>query len=245
MLISTYGEPVAHHVSVVPTGVETAKFAKWDQAQARAKLGWDPDRKVLVSMGRLAKEKNFDLLIRAFARLGQDDVVLTIIGSGDERKSLEGLVAELGLGEKVEFTGLVPFDDVPTYLSASDLFVFASVTETQGLVTLEAMASGLPVAAVDASGTREAVGPDCSRLTPVSEEALAEAMREMLQAPDQGALREAARRRAQQFDVLVQGEAMVQAYRRAQEAHKAKSKVLILSDKHKSCLLYTSPSPRD
>lgn len=234
MLISTYGEPVAHHVSVVPTGVETAKFGKWDQAQARAKLGWNPDRKVLVSMGRLAKEKNFDLLIRAFARLDQNDVVLTIIGSGDEKKSLEALVAELGLGEKVEFTGLVPFDDVPTYLAASDLFVFASVTETQGLVTLEAMASGLPVAAVDASGTREAVGPDCSRLTPVSEEALAEAMREMLNAQDQGALREAARNRAKQFDVLVQGEAMVQAYRRAQEAHKAKSKVLILSDKHKS-----------
>lgn len=234
MLTSTYGEAVAAHVSVVPTGVETAKFAKLTQSQARQKLGWTNERKILVSMGRLAKEKNFDLLIRAFARLEREKVQLTIIGSGDEKKHLETLVSELGLGDKVIFTGLVPFDDVPTYLTASDLFVFASVTETQGLVTLEAMASGLPVAAVDASGTREAVGPECSRLAEADVDSLARAMREMLDATDQETLRQAARERAKQFDVLVQGEAMVEAYRRAQKAHRAKSKVLILSEKNKS-----------
>ncbi len=234
MLKSTYGDSVAHHVSVVPTGVETEKFSRLSHVEARQKLGWPDGRKVLVSMGRLAKEKNFDLLIKAFSRLEDTNTVLTIIGAGDEKKSLESLVSELSLGERVKFTGLVPFDEVPTYLAASDLFVFASVTETQGLVTLEAMASGLPVAAVDASGTREAVSADCSRLSQDSAEALAEAMKEMLGASDQGALRQAARERAKQFDVLVQGEAMVEAYRRAQQAHAAKSKVLILTEKHKS-----------
>lgn len=234
MLKATYGDSVAHHVSVVPTGVETEKFAKLSQAEARQKLGWPEDRKVLVSMGRLAKEKNFDLLIKAFSRLEGDETVLKIIGSGDERKNLEALVTELGLGDRVKFTGLVPFDDVPTHLAASDLFVFASVTETQGLVTLEAMASGLPVAAVDASGTREAVSADCSRLAQTDPDSLAAAMKEMLQASDQQALRAAARERAKLFDVLIQGEAMIEAYRRAQQAHAAKSKVLILTEEHKS-----------
>ncbi len=234
MLKATYGDSVAHHVSVVPTGVETEKFAKLSQAEARQKLGWPEERKVLVSMGRLAKEKNFDLLIKAFSRLEGDETVLKIIGSGDERKNLEALVTELGLGDRVKFTGLVPFDDVPTHLAASDLFVFASVTETQGLVTLEAMASGLPVAAVDASGTREAVSADCSRLAQTDPDSLAAAMKEMLQASDQQALRAAARERAKQFDVLIQGEAMIEAYRRAQQAHAAKSKVLILTEEHKS-----------
>ena len=165
MLEQSYGESIGNHISVVPTGVETAKYSSFKHEEARAKMGWPEDKKVLISIGRLAKEKNFDLLIKAFARIDDKNATLVIMGGGDEKKNLEALAKELGVGERVEFPGLVPFDEVPVYLAAADLFVFASVTETQGLVTLEAMASGLPVAAVDASGTREAVSPDCSVLT--------------------------------------------------------------------------------
>lgn len=234
MLMKQYGDAVASHLSVVATGVETAKFSRLEHAEARRKLDWPEDRKILVTVGRLAKEKSFDTLLRAFARLDRDDATLVVIGSGDEKKALEALAQELGLGEKVRFTGLVPFDEIPVYLAAADLFVFASVTETQGLVTLEAMASGLPVAAVDASGTRDAVSPECSVLTEADDQALARGMEEMLGRADLDEVRELARRRAKEFDVLVQGKAMVEVYRKAIAAHKARSRVLIISERVKT-----------
>src|SRR5690606_5498993 len=136
-------------------GIDLVKFSPDSRDAFRSELGWSDDKKYLVSVGRLAKEKSFDLLIEAFAQLERPEAELVIIGSGDEKSNLEKLAQTLGLSERVTFTGLIEFDEVPKYLAASDLFVFASITETQGLVTLEAMAAGLPVVAVDASGTRE------------------------------------------------------------------------------------------
>lgn len=236
MLVKSYGDAIASHISIVPTGVETAKYSQYQHEEARRKMGWPEDRKVLVTIGRLAKEKNFDLLIKAFARLSMENLSLVIMGGGDERKNLEALARELGVAERVQFPGLVPFDEVPIYLAAADLFVFASVTETQGLVTLEAMASGLPVAAVDASGTRDAVSPDCSVLTEANDEALAAGIAEMLRHPTLPEAREAARARAREFDVLVQGREMVKVYHKAMEAHKARSRVLIMSERIKTRL---------
>jgi 1,2-diacylglycerol 3-alpha-glucosyltransferase len=236
MLMEQYGEAIDSHLSVVPTGVETAKFSRYDHQEARRQLGWPAEQKILVTIGRLAREKGFDMLLRAFARLQGEEHRLVIIGSGDERKPLEVLAEELGVAERVLFPGLIPFDEVPIYLAAADLFVFASVTETQGLVTLEAMASGLPVAAVDASGTRDAVSPECSVLTETNEKALAQGIEQMLERASghQGEIREAARRRAREFDVLVQGKAMVEVYRKAIAAHQARSRVLILSERVKT-----------
>lgn len=232
MLENSYG--LESHVSVVPTGVETQKFSAYTQQQAREELGWTDDSKVLVSIGRLAKEKSFALLVEAFAKLEDQGLRLVIMGSGDELDNLKTLAKDLGVQDRVTFTGLVPFEKVPVYLSASDLFVFASVTETQGLVTLEAMASGLPVVAVEASGTREAVGENCSILTDHNAEALAEGIRSMLGRGDLSAERDAARERAKQFDVLEQGKAMIDVYRLAQEAYQKDSKVLIVDKEFKS-----------
>lgn len=234
MLVASYGEAIASHVSVVPTGVETEKFSRLNRGQARAKLGWQPQQRVLVTIGRLAKEKSFDLLLRAVAELSDPEVRLVILGGGDERRALEALTRDLGIPDRVEFLGVVPFDDVPMYLAASDLFVFASVTETQGLVTLEAMASGLPVVAVDASGTREAVIPECSVLTEPDPRALARGIDAMLSRDDLAQASEMARQRAKQFDVLVQGQAMVEVYQKAIASHRARSRVLILSEKNRS-----------
>lgn len=212
---------MTEHVSVVPTGVELEKFSRYEKGEARELLGWDSGDKVLVSVGRLAKEKSFDLLLDAFSRLQDKSVRLVIIGSGDEARTLKRMAESLGVDERVEFTGLIPFDKVPLYLAASDFFAFASITETQGLVTLEALAAGCPVVAVDASGTREAVDDTCSVLTEHDAEALAVAIDEMMGRGDWGALSEAARKRAGEFGSLRQGEAMVEVYQKAMEAHKA------------------------
>ncbi|MBS2036876.1 glycosyltransferase [bacterium] len=213
---------IAGEISVVPTGIELEKFAQLERAQARKQLGWPLEDLVLISVGRLAKEKNFDLLLRAFA-LVQDDPQLYVLGAGEELKALQNLAQELGILERCHFTGLVAMSDIPTYLAAADLFVFASVTETQGLVTLEAMASGLGVAAVDGSGTRDAVSAECAVLCPPQPEALAEAIVQMLQ---RGDCSQAARSRAGQFDLLSQGQKLVEVYGQAIEAHRRGHRVL-------------------
>ena len=232
MLAEKYG--ASEHVSVVPTGIDLHKFCPTRHQETRSEFGWKDDTTYLVSVGRLAKEKSFDLLIKAYAQLRTEKVKLVIIGSGDEKENLEKLARELGVAEGVTFTGLVPFDAVPKYLAASDLFVFASVTETQGLVTLEAMASGLPVVAVEASGTREAVGADSSILTEHNAESLARGIDKMLAEGDLSQKREAARNRAESFGLIPQGKAMIEVYQKATEAHAAKRKVLIPTEDHRT-----------
>lgn len=218
--------PIQGSISVVPTGIDLDHFQARDRNQSRQQLGWSAHEKILISVGRLAKEKNFDLLLQAFALLPDQGTRLVILGSGDEHKPLEKLAQELGIQSRCQFTGAVPNTDIPTYLGAADLFVFASLTETQGLVTLEAMASGLPVVAVDASGTRDAVSSECSLLTEADSQALARGMAEMLARQDLAQLAQAAQQRAAQFSLLAQGQQMVEVYQKAIESHQKQERVL-------------------
>ena len=192
-----------------------------DGQPIREKRRWG-DEIVLISVGRLAKEKNFETLLRAAALVMKErsHVRLVIIGGGLEEKSLTKLAAELGIAGQVEFTGTVPYEDVPSYLKAADIFCFASVTETQGLVTMEAMAAGLPIVAVDATGTSDAVddGQD-GLLTENNPAALAAALEQVI---DDQALRQrltdGAAAKLPWFDRQRQAERMINVYAQAQEA---------------------------
>ncbi|MBX3170233.1 MAG: glycosyltransferase [Candidatus Eremiobacteraeota bacterium] len=229
LLLETY--ELSGPISVVPTGVDLEHFAPRDRAEARAQLGWPLQPKVFLSVGRLAKEKNFELLLQAFARLQEPGARLVILGSGDEKSALEKLAHQLGLRERCQFAGSVAHKDLPTYLAAADVFAFASLTETQGLATLEALAVGLPVAAVDASGTRDIVSPDCSLLTPAEPAALARAMGEMAGRQGMASL---ARAQAARFGQLEQGRRLVEAYEQAIESHRHQQHVLQLSSESRS-----------
>jgi glycosyltransferase involved in cell wall biosynthesis len=222
------------HVSVVPTGIDLKRFGVTNRTDARQELGWDQQATYLVSIGRLAKEKSFDILIKAFAKLERPDVKLVIIGSGDEKENLIELTKELGVADRVTFTGLIEIEAVPSHLSAADIFAFASVTETQGLVTLEAMASHLPVVAVEASGTREAVTDETAILTEHSPEALAKGLKEMLARADLDEVAKAARARAESFGLIPQGEAMAEVYRKAIESHAKGERALVQNEERKS-----------
>lgn len=155
-LVKEYG--LEESYTVVPTGTDLEPFVKADGKTLRAEKGW-LDETILISVGRLASEKNWETLLQAFAKVYPEHqkLRLVLIGDGPDRESLEALASELGVAERVTFTGSVPFEEVPAYLKAADVFSFASVTETQGLVTIEAMAAGLPVVAVDGSGTRDII----------------------------------------------------------------------------------------
>ena len=143
-------------VSIIPTGLEADRFTPGDGARLRAKLGIAPDRPVVVHVGRIAHEKNIDFLLRTFARVRTrvPGALFLIAGEGPALAHCRRLAADLGLGDRVMFVGYL---DRRTELldcyRAGDVFVFASRTETQGLVLLEAMAQGVPVVSTAHMGT--------------------------------------------------------------------------------------------
>ena len=144
---------------VVPTGIEPEIFEGGNPATALAELGIAADTPLFLYVGRLAREKSIDFLLKAFqaALKEENNLHLAIIGGGPEQANLKKLATALGLEPNVHFVGYRPRNHLKHYLAASRLFLFASETETQGLVLLEAAAAGLPVLAIHASGVKEAV----------------------------------------------------------------------------------------
>lgn len=144
--------------AVIPTGIELDDFAAGDGARFRARHDIDSDRPLLLFVGRVAHEKNIDFLIEMLDHLRRrrPDVLLVIAGEGPARRHLEERVRRLGLGSQVRFVGYLARDGAlqDCYRSA-DAFVFASRTETQGLVLLEALALGVPVVSTAVMGTRD------------------------------------------------------------------------------------------
>jgi 1,2-diacylglycerol 3-alpha-glucosyltransferase len=202
LLASEYG--ITSQVSVLPTGIDLKSFENLNREQLRQRFGWETNR-ILISVGRLAKEKNWDTLLEAVAPLMHRyaDVRLIILGEGPERKELFELASKLNIAAQVNLVGEIHPTEVCQYLTAADIFCFASVTETQGLVTMEAMAAGLPVAAVDATGTGDAVEQDRQGfLTENNSAALTTALEQLVQDQD---LRlrfgQAARQRAKTFSI--------------------------------------------
>jgi glycosyltransferase involved in cell wall biosynthesis len=235
MLAELYG--VTEQVTVLPTGIDTAPYRSADGESIRRREGWG-DEQVIISAGRLAKEKNWETLIEAVAEAAKtvSNIRLVILGDGDERRDLEKLAKKLGVNDKINLPGLVPFEEIPEYLAAADLFSFASISETQGLVTMEAMAAGLPVVAVDASGTSDVVrdGKD-GLLTENDPKDLAQAIVRVLQDNElRESLKAAALDKVESFDIKRQSAQMVAVYEKAIDAHR--NGRLIQVDKRKPLL---------
>lgn len=162
--LESYG--VKRPIEVLPTGIEVEKFEV--EAPEELKRKWNPERKkVVLYAGRIAKEKNLDFLLRVFERLNAPDIAFIMIGDGPEREEVEEFAKEKGLDLRV--TGFVPHDEIPLYYKLGDVFVFASKTETQGLVLLEALASGLPVVALKWKGVKDVL-KNCEAAVLIEEE---------------------------------------------------------------------------
>jgi glycosyltransferase involved in cell wall biosynthesis len=140
-------------VTVVSSPVDLDRYHDIDPKVVRTQLGL-MDAEILLYVGRLAKEKDIDFILNVFARIVTDrpQARLVLVGDGPYRRVLEAACMKLGIFDRVYFTGMVPHHEIPLYATAADVFVFASKTDTQGLVLIEAMAAGTPVVSVKAPG---------------------------------------------------------------------------------------------
>lgn len=150
--LNNYG--VINPISVIPTGINIDKFRKSNFTQQeildlKTELGLDLNSPIILSLGRVAKEKSIDVIINAMPELLSKipNAKLVIVGDGPYRTILVSLVATLNIAENVIFTGAKPWDEIGKYYQLGDVFVSASITETQGLTFIEAMAAGMPVIA--------------------------------------------------------------------------------------------------
>lgn len=152
-------------VVILPTGLANEDFV-WDEGRAASlRQRYAPNGEFLFcSVARLEREKNISFLLRSLAVLKQSldpdhdpGFRFIQIGEGTIADELAAEVKQLGLEDNVEFIGAVAHSELSGYYAASDLFLFASKSETQGIVLLEGMAARLPVVAVDASGVCDVV----------------------------------------------------------------------------------------
>ena len=157
--LTQYGVTAPMHI--LPTGVSLGQARPGARASFRARHGIAADRPVALFVGRVAHEKNIDFLLDVvdLTRESVRDILLVIAGEGPALKSLQKTVGDRGLKECVQFIGYLDrATELPDCYATADAFVFASRTETQGLVLLEAMQAGLPVVALAEMGTADILG---------------------------------------------------------------------------------------
>ena len=158
-VLENYG--ITTPMAVLPTGLDLRMFDSGDGAAFRQYHSLAADRPLLLFVGRVAFEKNIGFLLEVVEQLlpSLPDVLLLITGEGPAEKSLHAQVQRSGLEQNVRFMGYLRRDgDLQACYKAADVFVFASRTETQGLVLLEAMACGTPVVSTAVLGTKDVIG---------------------------------------------------------------------------------------
>ncbi len=146
-------------IYIVPSGVNVEKFHSARKETIRKQFGIKDDDLLLVTVARLAPEKNLEFLLNVFKKLSKkrDNVYYLIVGGGPSLEGLKKLTRDLRLEKKVFFAGPIPAEFVAPYFKAGDLFIYSSLSETQGLIIIEAFAAGLPVVAVKASGSQDQI----------------------------------------------------------------------------------------
>ena len=146
-------------IKAIPTGIDTGRFTHGSTGEARESLGIPREAFVIGHVGRLAEEKNLTFLVDAACRFlkEHDEAAFLLVGSGDLEKTITEKVAQAGLSERVHRAGKLKGEDLVNAYRAMDVFIFSSKSETQGMVLAEAMATGVPVVALDASGVRDIV----------------------------------------------------------------------------------------
>jgi len=146
-------------MAVVPTGVDLQKFSKGNGAAVRKRLGIPSNAVVIGHVGRLALEKNLEFLASSVAAYLKKETKVHFLvgGEGPLKAKIREIFSKQGAGKRLHLAGVLKDQALVDCYHAMDIFAFASLSETQGIVLVEAMAAGVPVVAIDASGVREVV----------------------------------------------------------------------------------------
>jgi glycosyltransferase involved in cell wall biosynthesis len=212
--LQAYG--VTTPIEVLPTGLSAESFIRGDGAKFRRQFDLPDDRPLLLYVGRVAFEKNIDFLLHMFARLliRQPDALFVIAGEGPALAHLTRLSRELGIHAAVRFIGYLDRrTDLPNCYAAGDAFVFASRTETQGLVLLEAMAQGTPVVSTAELGTRSILTADSGAfVVPEEEEVFSAAVVQALKLKPDASRRAQLRAHAESWASLAMARRLVSFY---------------------------------
>ncbi|WOJ93119.1 glycosyltransferase [Congregibacter variabilis] len=194
-------------IAVLPTGVDTAHYAQGDGAGFRTRLGIGQNAFVIGHLGRLAPEKNLEFLAKAIALSmhSNTEMQFLLAGDGPSVPTIKNIFEIHGVLDRVHFLGVLDFQKQVAAYHAMNLFAFASTSETQGMVLTEAMAAGIPVVALDASGVREVVndGHNGRLVFEATPAAFAEAIQSVasLSEDDLQKMQAAARATAQEFSM--------------------------------------------
>ncbi|MFH1175391.1 MAG: glycosyltransferase family 4 protein [bacterium] len=146
-------------IEIIPTGVRMEQFKSANGRMVREKFGITDKDFLLLTVARLALEKNVEFLVNVFAKISgnKGNLKFMIVGDGSDRARLEEIVRKKKIFDRVIFAGAVAHSEIGDYFKAGDIFMYASLSETQGIMTVEAMASGIPVIAVKAQGAQDII----------------------------------------------------------------------------------------
>jgi glycosyltransferase involved in cell wall biosynthesis len=202
---------VRARIEVVASGIDVELFASGTRSDAlRARLGVARGEKMILTVGRLGREKNVELALEGFARLGDPRARFVIVGDGPHREALVERANALGVADRTLFAREFARDALPDAYASADAFAFASRSETQGLVLVEALAAGAPIVAVDTPQTRDVLG-NAARIVRSDATDFAAGLRAVLDGarPVAGAPERVARR----FERHLLGEHVIDLYR--------------------------------
>ena len=216
-VLRSYG--VRTLIDAIPTGIDLDLVRATDRKPMRATLGIPADVPLIAFSGRIALEKNLETLIRAFATLvrGSRNAHLVLIGGGPWEDQCRRVAVSESVAERVHLTGYLERDGVFDWLADSDAYAFPSLTDTQGVAVLEAMALGCPPVAVRSGAVEDVIsdGTD-GLLVEATVESLAEGLTKVLGDDNlSGRLAGHARLRAEDFSAASMAERLVRVYEEA------------------------------
>ena len=228
-------------IYVIPTGIDLEPFKKENFNEEKINsfkesLGIKKDEQVILFLGRVAQEKSIDVLLNAMPKVFEalPKAKFLIVGDGPSKEGLEKLAEVLGIKDKVIFTGMVPRDQVPIFYNIADVFVNASITETQGLTFIEAMAAKTPIVAKYAPNLSEFIIDGENAIFFKHDIDLPKAIISVLQNKElRDKLGENAFKTANEYSLSEFGDKLEYVYSEIIESYKIKKAFLSKSDKAK------------
>ncbi|HCL90812.1 MAG TPA: hypothetical protein DHW70_05795 [Candidatus Atribacteria bacterium] len=229
-IIENYG--IKNRIEVVPNAIHLISFKEDDElkrTEIRKKYNLKENDKIILFVGRVASEKSIDKIIKALAIIKKrniNKVKLLIVGGGKAMDELKQLARTLKVEEDVIFAGTVSYEEIQHYYKMAYVFTIASTTETFGIVTIEALASGVPVVAVKAPGAADILTDAVDGLlVDDNVEKIANALEKIIKEPElREKLSRGALKTSEKYSINTISEVMLNLYREVIEIKKSESK---------------------